>query len=50
MYNELYHRYGIGAYRALKLKDYEAARKWLKDWHEELLDSLGEEGTDKITG
>ncbi len=50
VYNELYHRYENGAYRAMKLKDYEAARKWLKDWHEELLDSLGEEGTDKITG
>lgn len=50
VYNELYHRYEIGAYRALKLKDYEAARQWLKNWHEELLDRLGEEGTNKISG
>ncbi len=46
VYNELYRRYGVGAYRELKLKDYEPARKWLKDWHEELIDKLGEEGTE----
>ncbi len=44
VYGELYRRYGVGAYRELKLKDYEAARKWLKDWHEELIDKLGEDG------
>jgi hypothetical protein len=50
VYGELYRRYGVGAYRNLKRIDYEAVLKWLKGWHEELLDKLGEEGTSKLAG